>query len=312
MRKYESYLPYLAGFCVALIFGLSFLFTKQALDGLPTLLLLSCRFLLAAFVLTVLWLTGIIKLSYKDKPLKGLYLLSFFQPIAYFIFETIGIKLTSSSEAGIMIALIPIVVTIFAVIFLKERPGKTQVLFILASVAGVIFIVTMSGGSGESSHTAGIFALFGAVLSGSIYNILSRKLSTEFTPVEITFTMMWAGAIVFSMCAVVSGIIYGQLGVYMASVGKIQNIVPILYLGTLSSVCAFFMLNYMLSKLPASISTVFSNLTTVVSMLAGVIIRHESLYWYQIVGGVIIIIGVWGTNRYKAQQVEPIQNTQSL
>ena len=97
---------------MALIFGLSFMFTKQALETLPTTLLLSYRFALAAILLTLLWLFGVIKISYKNKPLKELLLLSLFQPIAYFIFETTGVKLTSSSEAGIMIALIPVVVTI--------------------------------------------------------------------------------------------------------------------------------------------------------------------------------------------------------
>ena len=33
-----------------------------------------------------------------------------FQPILYFIFETVGVDLTSASESGIVIALIPVVV----------------------------------------------------------------------------------------------------------------------------------------------------------------------------------------------------------
>lgn len=315
MKNYKVYLPYFAGLGVSSIFGLSFMFTKQALDSLPSFFLLSCRFTLAAVLLTILWLIGAIKLNYKDKPLKELILLTFFQPIAYFIFETKGIKLTSSSEAGIMIALIPIVVTILAAVFLKEKPGKVQLLFILTSVAGVVFIVLMSGSSGNvrgPGHMAGIFSLCGAVLAGGIYNILSRKLSRSFTPVEITFVMMWAGAATFGCWSIVSGLISGELGLYIASLSKISTLVPILYLGILSSICAFFMLNYMLSKLPASNSTVFSNLTTVVSIIAGVLIRNEAFYWYQAAGSMLIILGVWGTNRYKPQQQSPLQNAESL
>ena len=72
------------------------------------------------------------------------------------------------------------------------------------------------------------------------------------------------------------------------------------------------MVNYMLSKLPASNSSVFSNLTTVISIIAGVFIRHEAFHWYQLAGGIIIILGVWGTNRYKPQQEIQLQPTESL
>lgn len=312
MRKFESYLPYFAGLVMALIFGLSFMFTKQALETLPTTLLLSYRFALAAVLLTILWLVGLINLNYKNKPLKELFLLTFFQPIAYFIFETTGVKLTSSSEAGIMIALIPVVVTIFAAVFLKEKPGKAQFLFILASVLGVVFIVLMSGSTDSSGHFTGILALFGAVLAAGVYNILSRKLSKSFTPVEITFVMMWTGAIVFNLLSTASGIINKDLGRYFTSLNTMHTLIPIMYLGILSSVCAFFMVNYMLSKLPASSSSVFSNLTTVISIIAGVFVRHEAFHWYQVAGGIMIILGVWGTNRYRPQQEVPLQDAKSL
>lgn len=302
MRKYEAYLPYLAGFAVSLIFGLSFMFTKQALETLPTTLLLSYRFSLAALLLTLLWLSGAIKINLKNKPLKELMLLSLFQPIAYFIFETTGVKLASSSEAGIMIALIPVVVTIFAAIFLKERPGKAQLFFMVSSVIGVIFIVLMSGSENRTGHLAGILSLLGAVLAAGVYNILSRKLSANFTPVEITFVMMWTGAAVFSTLSAATGIINGNIEKYITYLGSASTLFSILYLGVLSSVCAFFMMNYMLSKIPASNSSVFSNLTTVVSIIAGVFIRHETFHWYQFAGSIIIILGVWGTNRCKPRE----------
>jgi drug/metabolite transporter (DMT)-like permease len=312
LKKTGIFLPYLAGLAMATIFGLSFMFTKQALETLPAMLLLSCRFVLASLLLTLLWGMGLIKLSFKGKPFKQLLMLSFFQPIAYFIFETIGVKLTSSSEAGIMIALIPVVVTILAAIFLDEKPGRVQLVFILASVLGVAFISLMSGSSNSSSHFAGLFCLLGAVLAGSTYSILSRKLSNNYTPVEITFVMMWTGAAVFSIVAAASGIISGELHKYPAYMSTSGTLIPILYLGILSSVCAFFMLNYMLSKLPATNSVVFSNLTTVISIAAGVFVRHEAFHWYQLAGGIMIILGVWGTNRYKPKQQLPIESTESL
>jgi drug/metabolite transporter (DMT)-like permease len=294
----RGYLPYLAGIATSIIFGMSFMFTKQALDSFETFHLLAFRFTLAALMLSILVLIGLVKVDLKNKPTKELLLLCFFQPFSYFIFETIGVKLTSSSQAGMMIALIPVVVTLMAVVFLKESPSKTQSIFIIVSVLGVLFIIAMSGDLSAKGNLLGIAALMGAVLSGGIYNILSRKLSRNFNAVEITFIMMWSGAIIFNIIAVIKSITQSSINSYFNGFSSWHAISSILYLGVLSSICAFFMLNYMLSKLPASSSAVFSNLTTVISITAGVFIRHEPFYWYQIAGGVMIVLGVWGTNYY--------------
>lgn len=298
MKNTKGYGPYISGILVSLIFGFSFMFTKNSLDLMNPLQILAFRFAAAAILLSILLVFGVIKINIKGKKLGGLLALAFMQPVVYFIFETIGIKLTTSSEAGMMMALIPVIVTILGAIFLKEKPTPVQAIFVFASVCGVILIVMSQGTGSETSSIAGILALLGAVLSAAIYNILSRKMSFKFKPVEITFVMMWMGAIVFNMLALMQEVLYGKLEHYYMPLLNLNSWVPVLYLGILSSVGAFFMVNYMLSKLPASQSSVFSNLTTVVSILAGVFIRGEAFYWTQAAGGIMILLGVWGTNYF--------------
>lgn len=74
--------------------------------------------------------------------------------------------------------------------------------------------------------------------------------------------------------------------------------ISILYLGVLSSIVAYSLINYTLSKIQASKSSVFSNLSTIVSIAAGFIFLRESFHIYELVGSVLILIGLWGTNRY--------------
>jgi len=64
-----------------------------------------------------------------------------FEPILYFIFETNGLKYTTSSEAGMLIAMIPIVVVLISPIFLKERIKWYQIIFSILSFLGVFLIV---------------------------------------------------------------------------------------------------------------------------------------------------------------------------
>ncbi len=297
MSDKERFLPYLAGIGMALIFGFSFLFTKEALSGIEPFHLLGFRFGTAALVLTLLRLTKVIKVNYEGKELYKLVAISLAQPVIYFIFEVYGIKMTSSSESGMMIALIPVVVTIFAAIFLKEYPRKSQIGFIGLSVVGAIFIVVMKSND-ISTNALGTLVLLMAVLCASVFNILSRKYSVDFKPVEITFAMMWIGAISFNSIAVIQHIINGNIGSYFIPLSNIKVITSVLYLGVLSSVVAFFLVNYTLSKLEASRSAVFANLSSVTSIVAGVLIRHEPFYWYQLVGAIMILTGVWGTNYF--------------
>ncbi|HEY8391330.1 MAG TPA: DMT family transporter [Capillibacterium sp.] len=296
---------YLAAVLTSFIFGLSFLFTKDALAYVTTHQLLAFRFLTAALLMTLLRVCGLIKIDFRHRPVGRIILPALFEPVLYFIFETVGIKLTTSSEAGLIIALIPVFVTILAILILKEHPRLLQVAAILISVAGVGFIVLGSGEFTVSGHTLGLLALLGAVLSAAFFNIFSRRLSREFRPIEITYVMMVVGALIFSGLALFDTLREPDpLAVF--SLLRIKEVwSAVLYLGICSSVVAFFGMNYYIAKLGAARSAVFANLTTIVSVAAGFCFRGEPLYWYHLVGGVLILLGVWGTNRLANSNPHP-------
>ena len=258
--------------------------------------LLGSRFLVAAVFMTVLKVTKSIKVEITTRKVKDLLLVAIFQPILYFIFETIGVNLTSASESGILIALIPVAVAVFAAWFLKERLTWWQWLSILASVGGValISLPRFQVGSGQFS---GILALLGAVLAGALYQIVSKKASGTSSPVEVTYMMMWVGALFFNALGIWKSAQTANLSGYLSAFMSLDTLFAILYLGILSSVAAFFCMNYALSRLPPSKSAVFINLTPVFSVLAGVLFRGESLVPVQLVGAAIVLMGVWGVGQ---------------
>lgn len=291
----EKRLPIIAALIYSFIFGFSFMFTKIGLLVMTPMELISFRFLLAALTMTLLKTLKVIKVDLKGKNIKMLLLTSFCEPVLYFIFEVTGVSMTSTSEAGLMISLIPVFVAIFSVIFLHEKLRASQIGFIILSVSGVIFINMMKDKLNLSGSFLGIIFLFIAIIASSFYNIGSKKSSVNFTPVEITFVMMWVGAISFNSILTLTNVIKGTMGSYFAPLANIQAIVPLLYLGLLSSIVAFFMVNYTISKIPVSESAVFANLCTIVSIFAGVVILKESFLWHDLVGAIMILVGVWGT-----------------
>lgn len=274
----------LSGLAMSFIFGLSFLFTKNALDYVPVYTFLSYRFFVATVAMLVLISSRIVKL--EKKPYWKLWKVAIFQPVLYFIFETNGLKFAASSEAGMLIAMIPIVIVVLSPFLLKEKIKWFQIVFAFMSFIGVVLII----GYGEkmSGSLFGKLLILGAVFSAAFYNIFSRKLSKQFKPEEITFFMMITGFLFFTSLSIFTR----QFTLNFAK----PVIVSALYLGILSSTVAFFLVNFMVSKVSPTISSLFSNLTTIVSVLAGSIIKNEVIRPLQILGMVMILVALFGNS----------------
>ena len=284
----------LLSFLGCAIFGFSFLFSKQALTVATPFVLLAVRFFVAFFILNILLLTGKFKINLKGKNIKSLLLLGLLQPIIYFICENYGVKFLATSFVGIIISLVPVASLIFGTIFLKEKATPTQVIFIFLSVAGV-FLTTLGQGSGSFSWI-GFILLLGAVCSTSMFNVLSRKLSSEFSAFERTYIMFVLGCVTFVGIALVESMGNFQETIVIPLMNA-NFWVSIFYLSALSSVGAFIMLNYAMTYLEVARTSIFANVTTIISILAGVIFLQESFGIFQLVGSVIILASVYGVNK---------------
>ncbi len=291
----------LALFCALIgysIFGLSFLVTKQALQGIDIYVMLAIRFCVAFFTMTILVILKIFKVNYKNKDVRILFLIALFQPIIYFIFETNGIALTHTSFAGTIMALTPVITLLLGFIFLKENVSLKQVLFSVTSVIGV-YITTMGQGS-EGSSLLGFLYMLGAVTAAASYAVVSRKASDNFSAIERTYVMFGVGAVFFSALALVriNGDFYNMVWIPM------QNFdfwIAIIYLSILSSIVAFGLINHALSYLKAGQITIFSNLVTVISILAGVILLKEPFGIYKAMGSVVIVVSVYMVSKQKSE-----------
>jgi drug/metabolite transporter (DMT)-like permease len=291
-RKEEiSLLFALSGF---VIFGFSFIFSKQALSVSSLFVMLAARFALAFIFLNLLILTGKFKINLKKGNLGYLLLLGIVQPIIYFICESYGIQLSATSFVGTILALIPMVSLVMGVVLLKEKVKALQVYCTLASVFGVI--LTAMGQASGSFSWLGFALLLGAVISASVFNIISRKISVDFSAFERTYVMFALGSFTFILLALIqSGSDFQAL--ILNPLSDVNFIVPIIFLAGLSSVGAFLMINYAMTYLDVARIAIFGNITTVISILVGVIILKESFGLFQMIGSIIIIASVYIVNR---------------
>jgi drug/metabolite transporter (DMT)-like permease len=110
--------------------------------------------------------------------------------------------------------------------------------------------------------------------------------------------MMLTGAVVLNVIYLMELLIQDNLSAYFGLL-SLNAIGPLLYLGIVASIGGFFLVNTSLSKLPAHVSSVYANLATVVSVIAGVLVLQESISWFHYVGALMIISGVYGTARFR-------------
>lgn len=288
----------IAAVMATVLFGFSFLFLKLALaqNGGHVFDILSYRFLISTIGLGVLWATRVIRLDFKGKDLKPLLFMCLANPVLYFSLEIAGVSRVASSEAGMMLSVLPVVTILFGRMLLHERISLRQGIFITLSIGGILLIQAMSYQPGDSSNL-GRLLLLGAIIVGSAYSVISRKIAHQFSPIERTAAMTIVGGLSFTIISWANRLSAGTFWAYFDNLGKPGLILPILYLGLGCSLMAFFLLNYAMTHLEVSRTSVLANLATIVSIIAGAVFLHETIRWYHLVGSAVIIAGVIGANR---------------
>jgi len=278
--------------CAALgniIWGFSFLFTKIGLAMAPDPnVMLAHRFIVATLVMVVLTLTGKGKISLKGKNWKPLVLLLLMQTL-YYVFETYGVLHTNTTIAGLVLAVVPVVTIGTGALFLREYPTRRQALFCILPVAGVI-IMTVTGQELGVAKPLGILFLLLTMLVSALFKTVNRKASQEFSPFERTFMVLANSAAVFSVMGMAS--VDWNIGAFVAPLLHGKYLISILCLSLLCSIAANMLVNYASARMSVFKVSSFGSLSTLCSVLVGVIFLREPMNLALFLGAVLILVGI--------------------
>lgn len=289
-RSENPLLTYIALMLAVLFWGLSFVATKVALQSFTPFCLIFFRFFAASLFFVVLfWRTGFPTLSKKD--LKSLILLAIMQPGFYFTFETFGLQYTSATKTSLIIATIPVVVLSLSALLLKERIRLINLLGIMLSLVGVALLVF---GNGEQDKLGGMLIgdllIFGAVLSASVYMIMTRRLGANIPSRQITGMQIIFGAMIFF-----PAFLYDLPKFNPQSVTN-EALFAVASLTIFATIGAFLCYNYALTKIPAAKASVCINAIPLVTAFGAWVLLGESLTITQLSGAGIVIFAVFLAN----------------
>ena len=287
--------PILIGCLCALgsevLYGLGYLFTKQATDLAEPFALLGWRFLAAAAGMGLCAALGLVKLRLAGRPLWPLVKLSLVSPCLYLVGETLGIQRTTASESGVLLACIPVVSLMASALLLRQRPTRRQTGGILITLAGVVVTVLAVGASSSLSWT-GYGFLVAAMGAYALCAVLVVR-AENYASGEITLVMVFTAASVFLPLALVQAAAAGTLGDLVTLPFRSRSFrIAVLGQGLGCSILAFLLTNRALTTIGVNRTASFAGVSTVVSILAGALVLGESFTLWQGLGAAVILLGV--------------------
>ena len=258
------------------------------------------RFLIASVAMVVV--TRGLEGRLSIPPLKlwlPLILLGLTGVFAYNVFFFNGLHHISAGRASLIVAGTPLIITIFAALFLHERLTFLKTCGVLVSLVGAIVVI--SNGHPGSLFTGGFGrgeqALIGCVLSWSAYSLIGRSVLRSLPPLAAVCYSSIIGTLFLAFPAAHEGL-FSHL-----SAISILSWTSLAYLGLGGTALGFSLYYKGIKKIGASRTGIFINLVPVFSLLLSWFILGETLRPAVLAGGLMVLTGVTLTNYRKGGPV---------
>jgi len=193
----EAGLPIAAILCAVLLWGSSFAAMGYALKFLNPWSVMWLRMVIPLIIL--LPLAGrLTSFSYQRGDWKLLLPMVLFQPCLYFLLESNALRLTTSSQAGVVAAFVPLLVAVGAFIALGEPLGRRSIVGTVVSLAGVVCLTLMQSDtrSAVNPYLGNAMELCAMVCAAGNM-LMIKKLCRRYNVWTLTAMQIAAGTVFF-------------------------------------------------------------------------------------------------------------------
>lgn len=275
---------------------------KEALMLFNPLTLIVLRFTIAVVLMLCVGLIfrsneilGLQRAEKKDIPI---FLLGgILQPFLYFIFETYTYQSFSSPTiAEAMLSMQPVLAPIFAFILLREHITRNNIIGILLSTIGVLILLLVGTENFALGNPWGILLAFLTVSMSVGYSIVLRRIPEQYSPLTIVFYVQTISLVLFYI------LWGGDLFLNSSSLNSplssfnsqlLLPVLSVLYLAIFASVAAFILFCYTVRQIGVTRANLFNNIRPVFTALLMLLIFNEQLPVWKWIGIIIIIIGLF-------------------
>jgi drug/metabolite transporter (DMT)-like permease len=287
---------------MVLIWGINFAVVKAALAEMTPLSFNSIRFLLAS-TLTLLLLRlikGDVGFARGDWwRLLGLGLIG---NTCYQLLFINGIDRTTAGNSALLLATIPIFVSLIGAAFGVERVGKLAWVGVFFSFAGIFLVIVGSGKElGLAKETIGgdILVLIGTA-AWSLYTVLSKPMLSRYSALELTALAMAAGTPFIVLLSI------PQLLAQDWAAVSWRGWLGLFFSGSMAIALAYIIWNSGVSKVGGARTAAYSNLSPVIAAIFAWLTLGEAITAFMVVGAALIFLGIYLTRKSdQRQEIRP-------
>lgn len=274
---------YISAVLAMLMWSSSFIATKITYQSFSPILLCLIRFAISTLLLFVYRLFQKNRTHVEKKDRKNIILSAILGISIYYVLENIGLSYTSASMTSLIEAAYPALTVLVGIFIYHEKTNKRILCGIAISIIGVVILTGFS--NSESGNMLGNILLLADGILWGFYNYLVQRIPDRYDSITVTFYQMLYGTI-------------GLVPLLFLETPVCVNVTPaviaaVLYLAAGCSVAALLLYNYGLKGLSASHASALMNVMPIFGILLSALILHETITLNQIIGGIIIMFGVF-------------------
>jgi len=286
---------------IVLVWGVNFVVIKVGLQGMPPLLLAGLRF---AFVA----LPAIFFIKRPQVPLK--WLVAYGLTINFLQFSLLFWALKVGMAAGLASLLLQAQAFItlgFGVLLLKEKVRIHNMIAVSVAGAGIYLLAAAQGHDSTLLTLFTLVLIIGAAAFWALGNIVNKVIMQRY-PVPTMSLIVWSALVPMVSFFISSYVIEGPELIVESLVNiEWHNVFSIVYLSLLATILGYGGWSYLLSRYETSMVAPLSLLVPVFGLLSAWILLGESLSLYQIIGVIVIamglVINVFGKNWFGVRRV---------
>ncbi len=278
---------------LAILWGCSFLFIATALQSFAPIQVAGGRIGIGLVLLLLLLAVRRERLRVRRGLLRDFAIVGAAMTAVPFVLFALAEQRVSSLLAGLVNATTPLFTAVFVGLLVpQERPDRVQVGGLVLGFAGIA--VLLGAWDPQALDLVGGLMLLGATLCYGIGNAWSRRHLTGsgLSPVALPAVQLTLGGLMLAPFVLASPL---PATVEPGAAGAL------LALGLGGTGAAYVLYWRVLEKAGATVTASVTYVIPLVSTTLGVVVLHETLHWYEPVGGVVVLAGValtqWGVAR---------------
>ena len=282
----SRWLPTISLILAMMLWASSFIALKLAFRSFDAMVVIFGRMMVASicfiFFYPKLW-----PVYYQKGDLKFILFMVLCEPCLYFLFEAKALENTTASQAGMITALLPLMVAAAARIFLKERISIRCWIGFAIAIAGAIWLSAGGTPSPDAPRPAlGNFLEFVAMVCATGYIVTMKRLTARYSPFFLTAMQAFCGCLFYLPILLLPT-------TSLPIEYDLNGIIAIVYLGAFITMGAYGLYNFGVSRIPVSQASAFVNLIPAFTVLFGWLILGETFTAVQYLAALMIFIGIF-------------------